>query len=180
MRLPNLLLRSLLLGASIAIPGAVGAGDTTVILEYENDMFAGDDRWYTNGVRATWISTSRPGRHNDLVRLVGERSRLVDTERSVSYGFSLGQSMYTPEDITDPDPPVDDRPYGGWLHVSAGFGQLRSSSLTRLSITLGVVGPASLADRTQKEVHRLVGADKPQGWDTSPRAGTPSCATNPP
>ena len=111
MRLPNLLLSSLLLAASIALPGPVDAGDTTVILEYENDLFAGDDRWYTNGVRATWIRTSRPGRHNDLVKLVGERSRLVDNERSVSYGFSLGQSMYTPEDITDPDPPGDDRPY---------------------------------------------------------------------
>ena len=166
MRLPSLLLSSLLLTASIALPGPAGAGDTTVILEYENDLFAGDDRWYTNGVRGTWMRTSRPSRHNDLVRLVGERSRLVDNERSVSYGFSLGQNMYTPEDITDPDPPEDDRPYAGWLHVSAGIGQLHSDGLTRLSITVGVVGPASLADRTQRAVHRLVGADEPQGWDT--------------
>lgn len=163
------LLSSLLLAASIGLTGQVVAKDTTLILEYENDLFAGEDRWYTNGVRATWMRTSRPGLHNDRVTRVGERSRLVDLGKPVSYGFSLGQNMYTPKDITDPDPPEDDRPYAGWLHVSAGLGQLRSSSLTRLSITVGMVGPASLADRTQKEVHRFIDTDVPRGWDTQLR-----------
>nr|WP_296748324.1 lipid A deacylase LpxR family protein [Thioalkalivibrio sp.] len=163
------LLNSLLLAASLTLPGQVSAKDTTLVLEYENDLFAGDDRWYTNGVRATWMRTTRPGLHNDLVARLGDRSRLVNPGKPVSYGFSVGQNMYTPKDITDPDPPEDDRPYAGWLHLSAGLGQLRSASLTRLSVTVGVVGPASLADRTQKEVHRFVGADMPLGWDTQLR-----------
>lgn len=163
------LLSSLLLAAIIALPDQVVAAGTTLILEYENDLFAGDDRWYTNGVRATWMRTRRPGPNDDLVTRMIERSSLVDTGKPVTYGFSLGQNMYAPEDITDPDPPENDRPYAGWLHFSAGIGQLRSSSLTRLSVTVGMVGPASLADRTQKAVHRFVGADKPQGWETQLR-----------
>ncbi|ABI56538.1 lipid A deacylase LpxR family protein [Alkalilimnicola ehrlichii MLHE-1] len=163
------LLSSLLLAASIALPGQVVAEDTTLILEYENDLFGGDDRWYTNGVRATWMRTGRPGLLYDLVTLVGERSRLVDPGKPISYSFSLGQNMYTPKDITDPDPPEDDRPYAGWLNVSTGLGQLRSDSLTRVMVTVGMVGPASLAKRTQKEVHRLIDTDMPRGWDTQLR-----------
>lgn len=163
------LLCSLLLAASIVAPGPTSAEDFTLILEYENDLFAGDDRWYTNGVRATWMRTGKPGVLHDLVTLVGERSRLLDPDKAVSYSISLGQNMYTPKDISDPDPPEDDRPYAGWLNVSTGLGQLRSDSLTRVMVTVGVVGPASLADRTQKEVHRFIDTDMPRGWDTQLR-----------
>ncbi len=169
MRPLNTLLNRLLFAAIIGFPGQVIAQDTMLVLEYENDLFADDDRWYTNGVRATWMRTSHPGFHNDLVARMSELSRLIDSGKPVIYGVSLGQNMYTPEDITDPDPPEDDRPYAGWLHVSAGLGQLRGGSLTRLSVTVGLVGPAALAEHVQKAVHRLVDADEPQGWDTQLR-----------
>ncbi len=163
------LLLGLVLAATAALPGEVVAEDTTLILEYENDLFAGDDRWYTNGVRATWMRTSRPWRHHDLITLLSDLAPLIDSGRPVSYGLSLGQNMYTPKDITDPDPPDDDRPYAGWLNASAGLGQLRSASLTRLAVTVGVIGPASLAKRTQKEVHRRIGSNVPRGWSTQLR-----------
>jgi len=72
------LFSSLLLAAGMALPGQVVAESTTLILEYENDLFAGDDRWYTNGVRATWMRTSRPGLHHDLISPAAEHSPLID------------------------------------------------------------------------------------------------------
>lgn len=35
-----------------------------------------------------------------------------------------------------------------------------------LDLTVGVIGPASLAEHTQKFVHDVTGADEPRGWDT--------------
>lgn len=138
---------------------------SSLVLEYENDVVAGDDRWYTNGVRASWIQPTS-GRLHELVEDLGERTGRLAPDSSTAYGFALGQNMYTPRDITLEDPPEDDRPYAGWLYFSTGIGAVRDGELRRLLLTVGVVGPASLAERTQKEVHRLVDTDMPRGWDT--------------
>ncbi|RLK50157.1 hypothetical protein DFR31_0046 [Alkalispirillum mobile] len=159
----------LLATALLLLPGTAAADRNTLILEYENDLFGGEDRWYTNGVRATWVRTGDPGILHSLVEWLGDHTNLVDPDKPVSYAYSLGQNMYTPKDITDPDPPEDDRPYAGWLNFSTGLGQLRSDSLTRVIVIAGMVGPASLADRTQKEVHRFIDTDMPEGWDTQLR-----------
>jgi hypothetical protein len=41
-----------------------------------------------------------------------------------------------------------------------------SKELDVLTFTLGLVGPASMADKTQKYVHELVGSGVPMGWGT--------------
>jgi hypothetical protein len=35
----------------------------------------------------------------------------------------------------------------------------------QLSLILGFVGPVALAEPAQTFIHRLTGADEPQGWD---------------
>lgn len=74
--------------------------------------------------------------------------------------------MYTPADIKIPNPPPDDRPYAGWLYGSIGLIAETGRRLDQLDLTLGIVGPASLAEQTQTIVHEVVGAPKPRGWDT--------------
>ena len=74
--------------------------------------------------------------------------------------------MYTPSDITDPTPPLDDRPYAGWLYGSVGLIGETGTQLDQIQLTLGVVGPLSLAEQTQKFVHALTGAERPEGWGT--------------
>ena len=34
----------------------------------------------------------------------------------VRTGYAIGQNMYTPPDITVPDPPPNTHPYAVWLH----------------------------------------------------------------
>ena len=70
--------------------------------------------------------------------------------------------MFTPEDLTRTDLIRDDRPYAGWLFGSFGLvlgpngeqkvGSVAFDRIETLQLTLGVVGPASGADRTQKFV----------------------------
>ncbi len=137
----------------------------SVVLEYENDVIVGEDRWYTNGVRASWVVPAS-GRFHDFVIDLGDQAGLLKPDSELSYGFSAGQNMYTPRDITDPDPPEGNRPYAGWLYFSTGVGETHRGGLRRLLLTLGAVGPASLGERTQKEVHRALDTDMPRGWDT--------------
>jgi hypothetical protein len=67
------------------------------------------------------------------------------------------------------DPPLDDRPYAGWLYGSLGLISETGKQLDQLGLTVGMVGPASLAEQTQKLVHSIVGADRPEGWSTQLR-----------
>lgn len=133
-------------------------------LEYENDLFAGRDRFYTNGVRATWIPRrpTVPGWLRNTARLIP----MFRGDGPLHHYYALGQNMYTPEDITDPDPPDDSRPYAGWLYLNAGLLEERGDQLDHVSIGIGTIGPASQADRVQREIHRHVGENRPAGWDT--------------
>lgn len=134
-----------------------------LVLEFENDMFAGEDRYYTNGVRAGWITPDAgvPG----LLRDLGELVPFFPGVGELKASWSIGQSMYTPRDIRAEEPDPDDRPYAGWLYVSGGIAEETGQRLDRLQLTLGIIGPASVAETTQKEIHRLVGSPLPRGWD---------------
>lgn len=138
-----------------------------VALEYENDLFAGEDRLYTNGLRVTWVP--RQQSVPDWLRAGARLMPLFQGTGDVTTGYALGQNMYTPEDISDPDPPPDVRPYAGWLYLNAGLTEERNDRLDQLTLGIGIVGPASLADRTQREIHRHYGNDRPEGWDTQLR-----------
>jgi hypothetical protein len=98
----------------------------------------------------------------------------------------LSQSMYTPRDRTRTDLVADDRPYAGLLALSVAW-NLRHAEPARASdrldtyeLTLGVIGPASLARQAQNAVHELIGVDRFLGWDhqlgNEPRCSSPSSA----
>jgi lipid A 3-O-deacylase len=134
-----------------------------LVLEYENDLFAGKDRYYTSGMRAGWITPDAgvPGLLRDLGNLIPFFPGTGDIKAS----WSIGQSMYTPKDITLDPPDPDDRPYAGWLYASGGLAEETGQRLDRLQLTVGIIGPASLAKQTQTEIHRVMGSPVPQGWD---------------
>lgn len=157
--------RSLALLACLLSPVILHAAPGSVVFEYENDLFAGEDGWYTSGLRASWITDAPAWMHNFLLG-IGAESGLVDPHSRFSRGYGIGQNLYTPSDITLRDPPDDDRPYAGWLYFSAGIGETRPRSVRRLILTVGMTGPASQGERVQREVHRLMNADKPRGWRT--------------
>ncbi len=136
-----------------------------ISLQIENDVFAGLDEQYTNG---TYLNLAAPV--NDLPRWARWARRqlggLIDAPRwQVSYG--LGQSMFTPDDITDPDPPLDARPYAGFLFGSLALSADTGDRLDTVALDVGVTGPPSLAEAAQKFIHNDLGiGDPPKGWDT--------------
>lgn len=135
-------------------------------LQVDNDLFGsgGTDRHYTQGMRFSWLPS--PDTVPDWVRDGALLVPGIDASDHLTFVFAVGQNMYTPEDITVPDPDPADRPYAGWLYGSFGVAVEDSqlNLLHNLSLDLGIVGPWSLAGKTQKMWHRLIGARTPRGW----------------
>ena len=165
-----------------------GARKHLVSFQLENDLFAGTDSQYTNGVKLTWVSPNLANDFNDpllpsWIRCSTERVRHVlewflppsATARNIV--VTLGQAMYTPNDrdLTTLDP--KDRPYAGWAYLGFGYNVRRdppsqrpdaadvSPVLDTVEIDIGIVGPHSYARQTQDFVHRVRGFPRFEGWN---------------
>jgi len=154
------------------------AGDTsssdigTLTFQIENDLIANADRNYTSGVRIAWTSP----RLREQLPWMSEALEWMypfDAGADARLGVHMGQSIYTPEDLSKSNLIEDDRPYAGWLYVGVSLhaeaGQevlsLDFDTLDTLQLDVGVVGPMSLAEQTQKFVHRYTDSPDPKGWD---------------
>jgi hypothetical protein len=142
----------------------------TVIFNLENDAFVGTDKHYTNGIKATWISKDlkRIG-HDGLPaaasRVVGSMPAINEADFLHNIAVSLGQNIYTPRDLSQSDLIDDDRPYAGWTYFAFGLHSKNFRLLNTLELSLGIVGPSSLAGQTQKMIHEQLNSDEPMGWE---------------
>lgn len=137
-------------------------GIFSVILE--NDIFTGHDRGYTNGVRFSYISPEE--NMPKFVQFISQYIPVFDHKAKRRVGLALGQSIYTPSDITQKNYLPNDFLYAGWLYGSLGLISDSGSSYDNTVLTIGTVGPASGARETQSFVHHVKkGSPHPQGWD---------------
>jgi lipid A 3-O-deacylase len=141
--------------------------DAIVTFSYENDIFSGEDNNYTNGVRASYISPENDA--PDALVTAAEAIPFYPKGGHTRWNLAIGQSIYTPNDITLANPPVDDQPYAGWLYGTAGLVTDTGDTLDTFQVTFGMVGPASGAEHVQKTIHKLIDSPEPQGWDTQLR-----------
>ena len=124
-------------------------------LTWENDLLAGTDRHYTNGLRVELSGRLDP-------RVLPEW--LASGE--ATWGLALGQRIYTPERLDVAGLAADDRPYAGWSYVALSVTR-RVATFgweDRTELSLGVVGPASGARATHEFAHELFGSESPRGW----------------
>jgi lipid A 3-O-deacylase len=70
-----------------------------------------------------------------------------------------------PEDLARENPDPDDRPYAAWLYGAVNLSSATATSLSRLEVQLGVVGPAALGEEAQNTVHRINRGQEARGWD---------------
>ena len=167
-----------IVGFAVACPATGWADEETsdepgtLSFQIENDKIANTDRHYTNGARVSWTS---PELRQQLPWL-GDALEWIypfDTGADVRIGVHLGQNIYTPEDISTKQLIPDDRPYAGWLYIGTSLYaeatrkvvSLDIDTLDTLELDVGVVGPASLAEQTQKFVHQITGSQDPKGWN---------------
>lgn len=137
---------------------------------FENDILTGKDGGYTNGVGFTWgtwglrdfSADNIPGWMHALSRNLYISSQ-PGKARAVSY--SVAQAIHTPSNIKVPTLLVDEPPYAGLLAWSGNLHAFDDRVVDKLTLTLGVVGPASGAEAAQQIVHNVTGSDEPRGWD---------------
>jgi lipid A 3-O-deacylase len=167
----NLVCSRLMKGAlyfAIALSGsAISASadqteNGTLSILFENDIFYNTDRDYTNGVQFAW--TSAPDRNFDWITNTARMLPFFAQDGEVRTSYSLGQNIYTPTNLTLADPSPTDRPYAGFLYLGLGLIDKTDTQLDQVQLQLGVVGPASLAEESQKLVHRIIHDTIPQGW----------------
>ena len=130
---------------------------------FENDLFDGTDRGYTNGIRFAWISSEEG--LPDWARWSGNHLLPISDEGKKRVSISVGQSIFAPADLSQSGLIVGDQPYAGWLYGSIGMVSDTGKTLDNAVLTVGVVGPLSYAEQTQKFVHHVVNSPQPQGWD---------------
>ena len=142
----------------------------TFSLYFENDLFGNTDKGYTNGIKLSWVSEdlaeyaksgSLPKWSLPYVRKIPFINQ-PELQRNIT--LSLGQSMYTPEDIECKELIKDDRPYAGWTYFGVAFHSKNYSFLNSLEIQMGIVGPESFAEQTQKSAHRMLDSKRANGW----------------
>lgn len=85
--------------------------------------------------------------------------------KATRYSLALAQDVYTPYYRGYPIDPQD-HPYAGYLRMNFQVSQRRENSLENLTLSLGVVGKAALAEQTQEIVHKLTDNPTFYGWNT--------------
>jgi len=144
---------------------------STFTFYQENDLYTGTDRDYTNGIKMTMISSDLSA-YRDSPDLPAWSHALIDALPFVdgpgllrTISFSIGQNMYTPDDIKRVPPDANDRPYAGITYASVGFHTRNHRIMDTWEFDLGVIGPHSYAENTQKTFHRWTDSRYPRGWD---------------
>ncbi len=143
-------------------------GAESMFLFYEDNDFInvrghGTDKAYTNGIRMELFYKNKYASSKFINRWMPKAgNNSVDT-----YKWGIMQIMYTPTDISKPDPDPRDYSYAGALY---GTRSLHSAnSLKRFSFqtdfSFGVIGPHSFAKETQIKIHKLIANQVPMGWD---------------
>ncbi len=145
----------------------------TLTILFENDIFYNSDHDYTNGVLVGY--TTAPDDTPEWATRFARDLPFFNQEGEVRTRYALGQDIFTPHNLSLVNPPLTDRPYAGFLYGAFGLADDSGrendtiNNLDQLQVTLGVIGPASLAEDAQKWIHGIINDRDPKGWSTQLR-----------
>ena len=152
----------LAIALAAAVAGAGGARAGSWGFEFDNDRFVNTDRHFTHGTRVFWVGDADETPEWSY-RLASYLPGL-DGPGALQIGVTIGQNMFTPDDITVTSVIENDRPYAGWLYGGVALARVGDGTRQAWELDLGVVGPMSLARQTQIVVHEALQARQPSGW----------------
>lgn len=164
--------RARFMGSIVLALSPLAAQADVFNVAWDNDLFTGQDKGYTNGVRLSYLTDSAEqdsGASGAFARSVKHGLSWLPgignqgDEHALT--LSLRQLMVTPADITNPEPQLDDIPYAGHLSLSGTLWRWNADSITGYGAHIGIVGPDSGAESVQEWVHKVTGSERPAGWD---------------
>lgn len=141
-------------------------------VQIDNDLFhypywRGSDRFYTSGIRVSFgKGVFGSADDADAVPFWLQPVRKWCALCVIYPNFSIGQQIFTPDDLGDPSPQPGDRPWVAWLFASFG-GAIDTSSRSRhdIEFQIGVTGDAAGGEFGQKLLHEFTESPAPRGWD---------------
>ncbi|WP_193162747.1 lipid A deacylase LpxR family protein [Microbulbifer hainanensis] len=142
-----------------------------IILRVDNDLFAGSDRGYSNGVEIgflsqtvdDWQDTRLPTGYRSINHWTGWLR--PQGYRDYNMSVTISHDIYTPGDWRRRDIIADDQPYAGVFLLGLQYNGRDADTMHSTSLYLGMVGPSARAAEIQRGVHKLVGSDRFHGWD---------------
>lgn len=142
----------------------------TFALLIENDTFTDidNDSQYTSGILFAYAPAETVSGWQETL---ADSLPLLASGADVYSEYTLGQKLYTPDNVLSERIDPDDRPYAGWLYGGLALTGVSEDvsraerSLERWEINLGVVGPAAGGEQSQKTVHTIWNGFEPMGWD---------------
>ena len=149
-------------------PAPARADESRLSLMVQNDAFvASDGGGYTSGITLARLRSVSPGQTSIApLPVVGTLAPWLGVGPAVLTRFSLSQIMVTPRDLSRKVPDPADAPYVGALWLGAAQVSVRDGVADIVGLRVGVMGPASGARRSQTLIHRLIGSERPEGWDS--------------
>ncbi len=128
-------------------------------IRYENDLFAGTDRYYTQGIFLQYDHLEI-----NLKWLNKFFFRVPNIQRSLQTG--VAQKVYTPSSITSDTLLLGDRPYAATYGYTAKFSSKSKSKnyILSWSLNTGWIGKPAFGKETQTAIHRWTNNNKPLGW----------------
>lgn len=167
-------MRSLLIAAALAITAARADEPLGHWTQgwLENDLVVNTDRHYTHGSKLTHLFPEHVNDDGSRVDSLFKHLPAMGLKNDFTrWGVSLGQNIYTPDDIYSTALILNDRPYAGYLYTSwhlqsrGTVGTKGIATQDSWTVDLGIVGPGSGAEQAQNTVHRIRNFDEALGWD---------------
>lgn len=144
----------------------------SIVVYFENDLFYKVDKYYSNAVQIRFVSPplgtlAENGFFPDYMDGLMNRVERLQNSGTLQYNVSvgLGQIIYTPDNTEATELQKNDRPYAGYLYGFVALHAKQEMMMDTFELNLGVVGPSSLAENSQNEVHRMRNLDTANGWD---------------
>lgn len=142
----------------------------TWLLILDNDTFTHTDGHYTNGFQLGWISGSlaqfNEGPIPEFMSSGMNALPLINApDRHKFISLSASHRLFTPTNTETSEPVTDDMPYSAILVGSITAGAEDEQTLDAYTFNIGLTGPLAQGEWVQNQFHRMIGAQKVNGWD---------------
>lgn len=162
------LMKSVLVGVLLIVLAGQSVAKDTLSLYVENDSRflkpnGNTDRHYTHGTKIVYLT--QPD-WQWLDNFAEWNAALPNESVDTVIGFFFGQNIYTPDHISDPAlRKPKDQVFAGWLYTGMFAERATDNLLEHIELNVGVIGPSSLAEKSQRCIHNLLNSDAPRGWE---------------
>ena len=152
---------ALLAGSPAQAQSRDNAASSFFTLQEENSTISTSglkDRFYTNGLRAGYVSPERTD------WMLSNIANTLWGARNVRVAFDVTQQIYTPYATHTANPPATDEPYAGVLLANLAAVQDAMNTRSSVGLNLGIVGPSAYGEQVQNGFHDLIGQGHNLGW----------------